>query len=188
MPEEPAIHDDEHLANALRDHRASPGQEPSPQDPGQAPDSNAGQGPASTPPPWGDDFEPERAWSTIQRQRQTERNLRDQLQEHQRRQMSDQQRTESERDQFKRERDEARVDRERYRIAATRGIPIDLLSSIKGETVEELEQNADVLKRHIGGGQPVAAPDFGAGARPTGNGAAEEDFSAMIRRSAGRPA
>jgi len=142
----------------------------------------------SPPPPWGDDFDAQRAWNTIQRQRETERDLRTQLQARDRERMTETERAQAERDQFRQERDEAQLELMRYRVGALKGLPANAVKYLNGSTQEELELAADELKLLIGDKPPAPVPDFGAGARPNGGTTDEADFNALLRRSAGRPA
>lgn len=161
------------------------GQEPSASQ-GQEPPSNAGQGPAN-PPPWGDDFTPERAWSTIQTQRAELRQANLEKRNLEREGLSELERLKAERDDAVKELQASGLETMRHQVLAAKGLPAAALQILKGDTKEELESNADALKAMIGQ-QPQGQPDFGAGARPNGtNGSDEEDFSKMIRRAAGRP-
>jgi hypothetical protein len=176
------------LSEALRAHRTDREDQESSPPPGQQPTSDGGQAPPSTP-PWGSDFSAERAWSTIQRQRETERQKDQRIRELERERMTEADRTKAERDQYKQELEQSRFENLRRDIAAARGLPPRALTFLTGSTQEELERNADELKQMIGANDsPPPAPDFGAGARPNGSSSAsEENFTAMLRRAAGRP-
>jgi hypothetical protein len=160
------------------------GQEPSaPQ--GQEPNSNAGQAPAN-PPAWGDDFTPERAYNTIQAQRAELREANLRTRNLEREGLSELERLKAERDDAVKELQASTLETMRHQVLAAKGLPATALQILKGDTKEELESNADVLKAMIGQ-QPQGQPDFGAGARPNGNGHDDDgDFSKMIRRAAGR--
>jgi hypothetical protein len=187
-----SVHDDEHLGEALRAHRnARAGQGPAPDTAGQGPDSSDEQGSSETP-PWGEEFTPERAWNSLQAARSNEERLRNRLRDlesestrRNREGLSEKQRIQALEDELRGMRFEA----DRSRVAIAKGLPSDAVKFLDGESPEELERKADELLALIGGAQPAmaAAPDFGAGARPTGNGVTEDDFSSVIRRSAGRP-
>jgi hypothetical protein len=189
MPDETPIQDDNFLADALRDRQGGgqeppPEQEPQQDSPGQAPDSTPAQPAAST--PWGDDFNAERAWSTIQTLRNENRELKSQQQRTTREGLTEKQRIQQLEDQLQ----QMRFDKLRSDVAVAKGLPANAVRFLDGRDQEEMERNADELLSMIGGGQTTssAAPDFGAGARRAGtNGVSEEDFSSMIRRSAGRP-
>lgn len=76
-------------------------------------------------------------------------------------------------------------------VAAAKSLPADAIEFLHGSTQEELEASADKLMRLAGSGtgNPTRTPDFGAGARPNGHTPTDsEDFSARLRRQAGRPA
>lgn len=167
------------------------GQEPSTPDPGQAPDSSGGQAPPQTPPPWGDDFDAERAWNTQQALRNENRQLKLEKQTAEREKMSELDRTKAERDEWKQKYETANLEGLRTRVLAEKGLPTEALGFLHGSTKEELEQNADMLKRMIGDQPPPPQrqPDFGAGARPSNGGTDDDasfDFSQRIRRAAGR--
>src|SRR4051812_18833431 len=161
------------------------GQEPSPAQ-GQEPTPNAGQAPAN-PPPWGDDFEPERAWSTIQELRNEVRQANMEKRSREREGLSELERLKAERDDAVKELQASNLETMRHQVLAAKGLPATALQILKGDSKEELESNADVLKAMIGQ-QPQGQLDFGAGARPNGtNGSDDDNFSSMIRRAAGRP-
>ena len=86
--------------------------------------------------------------------------------------------------------EKAEGDLMRYRVAQKKGLTGDVIQYLRGSTEAELEQSADDLLAWKGSsGQTPPPPDFGAGARPSGNGSMtpSESFSATLRRAAGRP-
>jgi uncharacterized protein YbaP (TraB family) len=100
--------------------------------------------------------------------------------------LSELERLKAERDDAVKELQASTLETMRHQVLAAKGLPATALQILKGDTKEELESNADVLKAMIGQ-QPQGQPDFGAGARPNGNGHDDDgDFSKMIRRAAGR--
>jgi hypothetical protein len=185
-PQHPPEGQEPSLADALR---ASRGTEPQSPPPGQEPDSNAGQAPAATP-PWGTGFDAEKAWALVQNLRTDNATLKQRERDRERSEMSELERLKSEREQFRQERDHARTEVLRSTVAAAKGLPANAITFLTGTTQEELERNADALKAMIGTGNGITPPppDFGAGARPNGGPTSEEDnFSAVLRRAAGRP-
>ena len=138
-------------------------------------------------PPWGDDFDPERAWNTIQALRASEQELKREKQARDRERMSELERLKADNEDLRRANAERELEVNRQRLVAAKGLPADAADFLHGQTPEELERSADSLKRMIGAGQPARTSDFGAGARPNG-GTSDEDFSSMLRRAAGRPA
>jgi hypothetical protein len=162
------------------------GQEPSPE--GQAPNSPEGQQPPATPPPWGDDFQPERAWNTIQELRNEVKQAQLEKRTREREGMSEMERLKAENEDLAKELRSQRVETLRSQVLVSRGLPANAASFLHGDSLEELERNADALKAMIGTSQPQPAgqPDFGAGARPNG-GTNGDDFSAQLRRAAGFP-
>lgn len=136
-------------------------------------DENEG---SSTTPPWGDDFQPEKAWNTIQEQRAAEKSLREQLREAQSNVMTDEQRQNLEQyqslveaSQTDDERRQQQIDsltaaankvptleaqNLRLQVALDKGLPATLASRLQGNTREEVEADADALA----GLMPQSAP------------------------------
>ncbi len=169
------------------DEKKDEGQEPSQTPAGQAPAQQGGQ----TPPPWGDDFTPERAWNTMQALRGEVRDLKAEKTQREREAMSEADRTKAELADVKRELEATKLENLRVTVATAKGLAPDAAEFLHGATQEELEQSADKLKRLSGGGSGTTrTPDFGGGARPNGNTQMTdtEAFSARLRREAGRSA
>jgi hypothetical protein len=69
----------------------------------------------------------------------------------------------------------------RIEVADEKELPVSLASRLQGDTKEELEADAEKLRKEL---QPANATDFDGGPRP---GAPQvEDMDSMIRRAAGR--
>lgn len=136
------------------------------------------QKPGGEKPPWGDDFDAERAWRTIQTLREAEKDrdkLRGEVQKLQDKDKSEAQRLQDERDRATARADSAESRLTRFEVAAERGIPARLANRLQGQTREELERDADRLKQDFGldgdGGEGGArrASDFDAGVRNSGS-------------------
>lgn len=125
-------------------------------------------------PPWGSDFDPARAWHTIQQLREREKELARQprLTNEQQQQLSDYQRlveaSKSE-DQRKQEALEAatraaetaRAEAVRYKAAATYGIPAEHFDLLGNGSPDEVTANAEKLARLLAATaqqQPATAP------------------------------
>ena len=99
-------------------------------------------------PPWGDDFDPARAWKTIQSLRAREKELAplaQQAKEQEDAQKSEAERLREERDALKAERDTVRLEAMRLRIAAEKGLTPKQAARLRGDTEEELSADADEL-------------------------------------------
>lgn len=121
--------------------------------------------PAPEAPPWGDDFDPARAWHTIQTLREAERE-RDRLRgqvvtPEQQQQLEEYQalveasKSEAQRQQealaaATREAETARADAIRYRAAATYGIPADHFDLLGAGTEQEITARAEKLAGLLG--------------------------------------
>lgn len=172
------------------------GQEPSEQSTGQEPAQQESQEQPN--PPWGnEEFDPQRAWTLLQnvrgdlqRSQGRNRELEAEKSARERQQMSELDRTKAERDDLQRQLGQTRLEALKSQVAIAKGLSAEAMEFLSGSTQEELEANADKLKRMIGASESASprSPDYGAGARPNGGQAGEEDFSSMIRKSAGRPA
>jgi hypothetical protein len=69
----------------------------------------------------------------------------------------------------------------RYRVAATKGVPAELVERLRGDTEDELAADADRLLELVGGVRRT--PDYDGGARQTAGKPA--DMNTLIRRQAG---
>lgn len=109
-------------------------------------------------PPWGDDFDPARAWHTIQSLREREKELAKQprLSTEQQQQLDEYnklveaQKSEAQRQQdaltvAQRAAETARADADRYRAAATFGIPADDFDLLGSGSYEEIAARAERL-------------------------------------------
>jgi hypothetical protein len=126
-----------------------------PQDPpandGQAP-SGGDQKPVATP-PWGDDFDPARAWQTIQNLRAREKELTPLAEKA--RQLEESQRTETERLTERLTKAEQRaLDAARYEVALEKGLTRAQAKRLVGSTPQELEADADELLSTFGSSGP----------------------------------
>lgn len=176
------------LADTLRAHRAQasgPETTPPPETPtGETPPSTDGETPPSTP-PWNGDFNAERAWNTIQAQRETEKQLRAQLTRAEREKMNELDRTKAELTEARTELETFRIESLRSQVAMAKGLPATALPFLTGKDKKELETNADELLKLVGGREETPPPpDFGNGARPSGQDG--ESFTSVLRRAAGR--
>ena len=149
----------------------------------QAPHSTDAK-PASAP-PWGDDFNPERAWNTIQAQREENRELKAREATREREKMSELERAQAELAEARQQIEGLQRESLRSQVAAAKGLPASALAFLHGENQRELEENADALLKLIGE-TPQGPPDFGNGVRPQKD-MDTDDFSSVLRRAAGRP-
>jgi hypothetical protein len=134
--------------------------EPGTQDP-QSEQSAPEAEPSSPTPPWGDDFDPARAWDKIQKANSEAKNLREKLQAASRSQMTDEQRQQldeyarlveaSKTDQQRkdealeaaaRERDDYRTEALRLRVALKHGISADDFDLLGSGDEEQIEVRA----------------------------------------------
>lgn len=165
------------------------GQEPTQQDNqgqepnqgGQEPQGGAGQEPEVFDAAYVQNLRREAA-----RHRAEAATLKQQVRDHEQAQMTEQQKLESRVSTAEAGQQKAELALARYEIAAAKDIPGNWVKFLVGATREELEANADELKRQLDGMGQASSHDFGGGARPNG-GNAEEDFNRVLRRSAGRP-
>jgi hypothetical protein len=125
-----------------------------------APAQEPNQPPAqSDPPPWGNDFDPARAWHTIQSLREKEKELtkqprltseqQAQLSEYQRlveASKSEDQRREEAVAAAQREAETARADAIRYKAAATYGVPQEHFDLLGSGTEEEVSARAEKIR------------------------------------------
>jgi len=132
--------------------------EPTPEQ--QAPEAQAAtdpQQPAETP-PWGDDFDADKAWKLVQNLRQDKEKLssRTALTDEQRTQLAEYNRlveaskTEAQRQQeavekASRDAETARAEATRYKVAATHGIPADHFDLLGSGTEEEISARAEKI-------------------------------------------
>lgn len=115
--------------------------------------------------PWGDDFDPARAWKTIQEQRAEAKTLRKELSEFKKAQ---EQAEEAEKTELQKAIDraekaegsvsEARSELWRLRAAAKHGIPEDLLDLLRGESEEDVLGVAERLAKRLTG-ETKTSPD-----------------------------
>lgn len=120
----------------------------------------------NTTPPWGDDFDAQRAWTTIQAQREEIKGLkgRDVLTDEQRQQLGEYQAL-REASQTDAERQAAQIEELtatagqvptlqsqnlRLQVALDKGMPATLAGRLQGSTREELEADADTLLGLVG--------------------------------------
>lgn len=147
-------------------------------------------------PPWGDDFDPSRAWQTITRQREEEKALRARLSEFEKAQKAreDAEKSESERmsealETARREAAEARREVLVSRAAVKHSLPEKVLAFITGTTAEEVEEQAATLAEMLGAGVKPPAAEVPGKPRPAlkpgqggGDGPAEIDPDAVAER------
>ncbi len=156
------------------------GQAPASQDQQQQPqqDQQQGQDDLSALPEW--------AQKVIKETRAEAARNRTRARELEQAQMTEQQRQEQE----IREGREAQRLVLAYQVAGEVGLPLNLAERLRGNSREELIQDANTLRQLTGGAaaQPTPPP-FDAGARPqNGNGAEGGDMNALLRRAAGHQA
>lgn len=138
----------------------------------------AAEAPPPEPPPWGDDFDPARAWHTIQSLREKEKELAKQprLTPEQQRQLqeynqlveaskSEAQRQQEAVENAKREADTARAEAIRYKAAATHGISADHFDLLGSGTEEEINARAEKISALVAA-QVAAAPTAPPTTRP----------------------
>lgn len=126
--------------------------------------------PAETP-PWGENFDPARAWHTIQtlRARESELSKQPRLTAEQQKQLteyqtlveaskSDAQRKDEELARAQREAETARADAIRYKAAATHGITADHFDLLGTGTEEEITARAEKLSGLLQAQAALAAP------------------------------
>lgn len=119
----------------------------------------------STTPPWGDDFDPARAWETITRQREAEKELKDKLAAYEKaeQERADAEKTELEKLQARLEKAEADVKAaQRAAVLAKSGLPEELHGFITGDTEEAIADQVAKLTAALGasdkGGDKEAKP------------------------------
>lgn len=108
--------------------------------------------------------------------------LRRKVKEHEDAQKTEEQRKDEEAAEAKREAAEANAKLLRFEVAAAKGIPAKHAHRLVGNTKDELEADADELKKSLG--EEGQTADFGSGAR--GKGTAELSMDDRIRAAAGR--
>lgn len=131
-----------------------------PPTPTPAPSAPPAQEPAAQTetPPWGEDFDPARAWHTIQSLREKEKELTKQprLTAEQQRQLTEYQqlveasKSEAQRQQeaieaAKRDAETSRAEATRYKLAATHGIPAEHFDLLGSGTEEEIAARAEKI-------------------------------------------
>lgn len=113
--------------------------------------------------------------------------LRSQVREYQRRDMTDTERVLAERDELRGQIDPTRQENMRLRAAIAKSVPADLIDRLRGDTQEELERDAEALMQRLGNQPPTPpAPDFHGGAQPRDGVAGGQSMDDEIRRAAGR--
>lgn len=110
-------------------------------------------------PPWGDDFDPARAWKTIQTLREKEKRLQDF--ERAQREREDAEKTEAQRladrlAEAESAAKSARTDLLRERALRSFAIPEDLAGFLTGDTEEEIQAKAEALAKYAGAKAPGA--------------------------------
>lgn len=133
--------------------------------------------------PWGDDFDPNRAWNTIQTQREQEKQLKEKINqiESELQQRKDAEKTELEKAQERAKEAQERAEKAelsllRGRVAAEFGIPADFLSANDEET---LKSQAKALTEFVDSKVGKPAPDLPAKPKETlvpGNGTGGDDI------------
>lgn len=122
--------------------------ENTPQEPAQEPAAAPAPDAKTEPPPWGEDFDPARAWKTIQSLRAREKELAPLAQkakELEESQKSEQQKITERAEAAERERDALRLEALRLRIAADKGLSPKQAARLRGSTEEEMSADADEL-------------------------------------------
>lgn len=76
----------------------------------------------------------------------------------------------------------AELEATKYRIAYKAGLPPDLAERLRGQTVEELEADADALAKYA---KATKKPKSDAGADDGGSGGGKKDPNALLRQWAG---
>lgn len=99
-------------------------------------------------PPWGENFDPKRAWSTIQNLRRFEEESKELRKQNQK--LADEKLSEQERVAAERDREKARADGLEMRlmiheVAAEKNLPAKYASRLQGSTKAELEADADKM-------------------------------------------
>lgn len=111
-----------------------------------------------TTPPWGDDFDPARAWETIQRQRAAEADLKAKLSAFEK---AEQEKADAEKTELERLRDQLNAaTAEKTALARTAqlnelGLDKTLHDFVTGETPEAIAEQVATLKAALGNGKPA---------------------------------
>jgi predicted phage gp36 major capsid-like protein len=129
------------------------------------------QAPPAAAPPWGDDFDPARAWHTIQTLREAERErntLRGQVEQlkpqaDQFRALEEASKSEAQRlaeqaDTARRDAESARAEAVRYKAAATHRIPVDHFDLLGSGTEDEILARAEKLAGLLAAQATTVAP------------------------------
>ena len=140
--------------------------ESAPENNATAPDASATQQPAAETPPWGDDFNAEKAWNLVQNLRSDKEKLaaREVLTDDAKAKLAEYDalveasKTDAERrdDQIKQLQESAAkiptLEQEnlRLKVAIEKGLPADLIGRLQGDTAEALAADADTLLSLIG--------------------------------------
>lgn len=159
----------------LAANRQNPSEAPSTTPPAETP---ATQSSGEQAPPWerdGKPFDPERAWTRIQNMQRDLETARTRVTEFEQAAMTDQQRVEARATAAEEAATSAQRELARYRVAADKGVPADLLA---GSTEEEMAAHADRLIA-FGGQRTPPVPSFDGGARTPTEGA---DMNDLLRR------
>lgn len=127
------------------------GDDPPPVPPAPTDPPTPADPPAPAPPaPWGDDFDAQRAWDTIQAQRKKERDLETRLREFEDAQKTDQQKLEERATSAEQAAESATREAARLRVAMKKGLTDTMARRLVGDTEEELEADADELLAALG--------------------------------------
>lgn len=111
-----------------------------------------GKGSTERKPPWGDkDFDPDRAWRAIQKQRESEKQLKAKLKEYEDRDKSESEKLAEDRDSHKSRADKAESELARYKVAAAKGLTPGQAKRLVGSTEDELAADADEMLAELGG-------------------------------------
>ncbi|AWY04842.1 scaffolding protein [Microbacterium phage Floof] len=127
----------------------------------EAPAEPSKETPAAETPPWGDDFDPARAWETIQRQRASETDLKTKLSAYEK---AEQEKADAELTELEKLRkDFAALAAEKTALARTTqlnelGLDKALHGFITGETPEDIAKQVTALKAALGTPDPAADP------------------------------
>lgn len=139
--------------------------------PAQEPTTAPTTPPAAAAPPWGTDFDPEKAWNLVQNLRADKEKLsarpamtteqQQQLSEYQalvEASKSDAQRLQEQAAQAQRDAEQARADAIRYKAAATHGIPSDHFELLGSGTEDEVTARAQKIAELIAKATAPPAP------------------------------
>jgi type I site-specific restriction endonuclease len=132
--------------------------------PDPAPDPDPKPDPEGKKPPWGDDFDPQRAYDTIQKLRATEAELSKKVKAAEDATKTDQEKLEERATGAEGRAQKAEADAARLRVALRKGLTETQAKRLVGESEEELEKDADELLESF---KAPEADDDKARRRPT---------------------